>query len=303
MIGSEVRDAAVRSPVPGADPSAVLALIHTIESLPPSATGALVFGPPARPLGLILLENGLVCWAGAEPMSGRLGELIRARLDPGANPSELDTMIRKCRADASSIGDALVSGGLLSSDGLRDALRQHTAEAVLALAGRYPAGPGGERARNEEPPVWMARAKPFGARFTFSSVELLALAGAAWAPGPADEARGEMETMLRHGGFGVAFAQVAGAPGLVPIGEVQASKLTLDEAVELGAWGARAVREDGVVRGGVPRLVAALSPKGDALVAWLTGAVIYVVICPSPSSLAHVLGKRARAPSDDRSGS
>jgi hypothetical protein len=87
------------------------------------------------------------------------------------------------------------------------------------------------------------------------------------------------------------------------VGEVQGSKLTLSEVVELGAWGDRLVRADGVVRGGVPRLVAAMGLNGDALVAWLTGAVIYVVICPSPSSLAHVLGKRARAPSDDRSGS
>jgi hypothetical protein len=292
MIGSEVRDDAVRSPVPGADPSAVLALIHTIESLPPSATGALFFGPPSSPLGLILLENGLVCWAGAEPMSGRLGELIRARLDPGASQGDLDGVIRRCRAEATPIGEALVSGGLLSSDGLRDALLQHTAEAVLALA-----------ARSEEPPAWLARAKPFGARFTFSPVELLVSAGAAWAPGPASEARGEMDGMLRYGGFGLAFARMAGSGELIPVGEVQGSKLTLSEVVELGAWGDRLVRADGVVRGGVPRLVAAMGLNGDALVAWLTGAVIYVVICPSPSSLAHVLGKRARAPSDDRSGS
>lgn len=292
MLGSEVRDAAVRSPVPGADPAAVLSLIHTIELLPPSATGALIVGPPARPLGLILLENGLVCWARAASMRGRLSELILARLDPGAGSSELGKVVRRCQAEGRSISEMLVSGGLISSEGLRDALRQHTAEAMLALAGH-----------RGEAPAWVARAKPFGARFSFSSVELLVLAGAAWAPGAAEEARGEMEKMLRHGGFGVAFAKVSGSSGLVPVGEVQGSKLTLSEAIELGAWGARAVREDGVVRGGVPRLVAAMGPNGDALVAWLTGAVVYVVICPSPSSLAHVLGKRARAPSDDRSGS
>ncbi|MCK6586281.1 MAG: hypothetical protein HUU21_39365 [Polyangiaceae bacterium] len=292
MLGSEIRDAAVRSPVPGADPNAVISLINTIELLPDSATGALIFGPLDNPIGLILIENGRVCWARADVMIGRLGELLRARLDPGANSNELASLVQRCRAEGRSIGDALVSGGLVSSDGFRDALLQHTAEAVLALAGR-----------EGEPPAWVARAKPFGARFSFSSVELLVSAGAAWAPGQADEARSEMERMLRLGGFGVAFAQVSGSSGLVPIGEAQGSKLTLSEAIELGAWGARAVRQDRVVRGGVPRLVAAMGPNGDALVAWLTGAVIYVVICPSPSSLAHVLGKRARAPSDDRSGS
>jgi hypothetical protein len=289
MIGSEVQGAAVRSPVPGADPSAVLSLLQGIEALPPSSTGALVFGATERPAGAILLENGQICWARAASMKGRLAEILRARLDPGANPSDLDETIRKCRQGSGLIGEALVSGGLLSSDGLRDALRQHTAEALLALA----VLPG-------EPPTWLARSKPFGARFSLSSVELLSTAAAVCAPALADEARGEMERMLRHGGFGVAFAKAWGR--LVLIGEAQGSKLTLAEAASLGAWGARAVREDAVVRG-VPRLVAEMGAKGDALVAWLTGALIYVVICPSPSSLAHVLGKRARAPSDDRSGS
>jgi hypothetical protein len=292
MIGSEVRDAADRSPEPGSDPSAVLSLIHAIEALPPSSTGALVFGPPSKPLGSILLEDGMVCWAGAEPMGRRLGAILRERLDPGANANDLDAAIRRSRAEAIPLGEALVTAGLFSKDALRGAFRQHTVEALIALAQL-----GGE------PPAWVSRKQRFEAQFKWSLVELLAWAGTVWAPALAEEARGEMETMLRHGGFGVAFAQAGGSAGLVPIGEVQGAKLTLREAVALGAWGLRAVRENAMVRGGVPRLVAATSAQGDALVAWLTGGVIYVVICPSPSSLAHVLGKRARAPSDDRSGS
>ncbi len=293
MIGGEARDDSPRSPAPaGADPSKVYSLVRAIEMLPPSSTGALLFGPGARPFGSILLENGRVCWAGAAMLGSRLVELLRGKINPGASPSALEDTIRRCKAESTPLGEALVAGGLLSSDGLRDAFRQHTAEAMLALAGL-----GGE------PPSWIARKQRFAAQFTFGAVELLASMGAALAPEAAEEARGEMEQMLRHGGYGVAFARgLGGAGGLFPVGEVQGSKLTLGEAAELGAWGARAVRENAVVSG-VPRLVAAMSAKGDALVAWLTGAVLYVVICPSPSSLAHVLGKRARAPSDDRSGS
>lgn len=295
MIGGEARDdAAPRSPAAaGADPSAVVSLLRAVEMLPSVSTGALIFGPGAKPQGSILLENGRVCWAGAAAMGSRLVEILRGRLDPGVSPSALDETIKKCRAESTPLGEALVAAGLFSSAGLRDAFRQHTAEAIVALAGL-----GGE------PPAWVARKQRFAAQFTFGPVEILASMGAALAPGLAGAARGEMEPMLRHGGYGVAFAKGLGGAGglLLPVGEVNGSKLTLGEAVELGAWGARAVRENAAVSG-VPRLVAAMGAKGDALVAWLTGAVIYVVICPSPSSLAHVLGKRARAPSDDRSGS
>lgn len=63
MLGSEIRDAAVRSPVPGADPNAVISLINTIELLPDSATGALIFAAWIR------APAGILSWDERVPVS------------------------------------------------------------------------------------------------------------------------------------------------------------------------------------------------------------------------------------------
>ena len=44
-------------------------------ALEPGATGALLFGPPARPVGTVFLEEGRVCWAATAGMNRRLTDL------------------------------------------------------------------------------------------------------------------------------------------------------------------------------------------------------------------------------------
>jgi hypothetical protein len=277
--------------VSGADPSSALQLINTIEKLPNTATGAYVFGPAGRPGGTILVENGRVCWAVAPQMGRRLTDLLRIRLDPSASPDALREVVRRCRLESTPLGEALVENGLLSSAALRDALRQHTSEAILILS------------QADGEPSWLAHRKQrYDARFTFSPAELLASIGAAAAPDLAEEARGEMERTIGQGGGGVAFAQVGASQMLFPICEVQGAATSVDDTIRLGEWGTGALEAEALIRA-VPRLVAVLGATGDAIVTWSTGGVIYVVTCRNPSSLAHVLGKRARASPDGRSGS
>src|SRR5688572_4272691 len=103
MHSGEDRDEPLRSPVSGADPSAVLPLIATIETLRSTATGAYMFGPVGKPSGTILIEKGRVCWAGASQMGHRLTDLLRNRIDPSVNPSALEEIVRRCRLEATPL--------------------------------------------------------------------------------------------------------------------------------------------------------------------------------------------------------
>jgi hypothetical protein len=263
MAGGGLQADAPTSSIRASDPLAVLPLIEGIESLSTSSTGAFVFGSPGRPVGTILIEQGRICWAAAAKLGYRLTDILRS----------------------------LVANGLLSSDGLRDALRQHTAEAILCLS------QGGEE------PSWVShRRQRYDARFTFSPAEVLASAGAACLPELAEHARREVLATLRPESSAVAFTWVGLSAALFPICEVRSQALSARETVELGLWATRML-ELPLMHRSVPKLVVTFGAKGDALVAWISEGIVYVVICQNPSSLAHVLGKRARAAPDVRSGS
>lgn len=267
----------------GVDPMTTLPLIERIMSLSRSATGALLFGSKSHPDGAILVEGGRVCWAAAPKMRRRLTDLLKAHIDPALGPDALEELVHRCRADNTPLGETLVGQGYISSDDLRRTLRQQTSEAILFLS------------QSElDPPAWVShRQQRYDARFTFSAVEILASVGAACLPALAEKVRPEIELVLRLGGSAVAFTWVGVSAELFPIGEERGAGLTIRETFELGKWAISMLSVQPTPRES-PRLVAALGAQGDAVVAWISEGIIYVVICPNPASLAHVLGMRAR---------
>lgn len=293
MVGGELHADSPGTMLRGADPAAVLPIIEAIDKLPATSTGAFVFGPSSQPDGTILIERGRVCFAIESRAGKRLTDILRARIGPAASGSALDDIVRRCRAEGTPLGEALVTSGIVSSDGFRDALRQQTSEAMLGLC-----------QREQAPPVWIAhRRQRYDARFTFDAAELMASVGACCRPEFADRSRRELEIMLRPGGRGVAFMWAgASSSVLFPVGEKRGSGFSAQETIALGRW-AMHVLEAKLMQQSIPRLAAMLGPKGDSTVAWIAEGLVYVVLCDNPSSLAHVLGKRARASSDGRSGS
>ena len=295
MAGGGLHADAPSSSLRAADPLAVLPLIEGIEDLSSASTGALVFGAHGKPEGTILVEKGRICWAMTARMGHRLTDILRSRLDPEVGPSALEAIVRRCRDEGTPLGETLVASSLISSEGLREALRQHTSEAILFLAQR-----GGA------PPAWLAHRKHrYDARFTFSPAELLASVGAVCLPDLAEQSRAEMERLLRSvgsSGGGVAFTWVGVSATLFPICEIHGASFSVRETVDLGQWAARMLEMPLMLRA-VPQLVTVVGAKGDALVAWISEGIVYVVICQNPSSLAHVLSKRARAAPEVRSGS
>jgi hypothetical protein len=297
MAGGGLHADAPSSSLRAADPLAVLPLIEGIEDLSAASTGALVFTAQGRTEGTILVEKGRICWAATARMGHRLTDILRSRLDPEVGPRALEEIVRRCRDEGTPLGETLVASSLISSDSLREALRQHTSEAILFLA-----------QRSGEPPTWLPHRKHrYDARFTFSPAELLASVGAVCLPDLAEQSRAEMDKLLRAvgkggGGGGVAFTWVGVSATLFPICEIHGANFSVRETVDLGVWATRMLEMPLMLRA-VPQLVTIVGAKGDAIVAWISEGIVYVVICQNPSSLAHVLSKRARAAPEVRSGS
>ncbi len=286
-----------------ADPGLVLPLMESVERMPAPATGAFLFGPAQKPFGTVLVENGRVCWAGAAKLGSRLSDLLRSKLSPGADPHALEETVRRCLRTSTPLGEALVESGLMSAELFREALHKHTSEALLVLMHD-------ERAAL----TWHAHRKQrYDARFTFSPTEIMSGIGACITPDKAAEARKELERYLKAEGCGLAFFDdtshgergetESGSKNFFLVSDKRGAGLTITEMQQLGAWGRNAFLRSPFEPGSEPRLFTLRGADGDSLITWRTHDLLYVVICPSSSSFAFIVGKRTRTSPDDRSGS
>lgn len=148
-------------------PDSVLRVLSELESLPAEANGALAFGEGLTVSGVVLVEHGRVCWAAAHGLRRRLTDHLREACEPKLSHDEVEALVAACRIESKPVGEALVSQGRITPEGLRAALLQHTAESLSS----------GEH--------WTAAARwvPHKARgyqsaYTFHPVELLSYASA-----------------------------------------------------------------------------------------------------------------------------
>ena len=66
-------------------------------------------------------------------MENRLTNLLRAQGNTPSSPVDFEEVYQECHRGNLPLGETLVARGLVSSEGLRCALRQHTAEAIARL--------------------------------------------------------------------------------------------------------------------------------------------------------------------------
>lgn len=275
------RDSA-SSPAHSVPPAAVVPLFERVEDLPAGATGALLFGAERAPAGAILVEAGRICWAAVDSMRRRLTDLLRQNTEPPIRAEVLQAAFRKCRESGRPFGETLVAEGIVSEDGLRRTLRQHSAEsiAVLTLLGNLPV-------RFKE-----SKERRYDARFTFSPAELLCTIGALREPTHAAHARMRLRELLAQGGLGVAFHRSHATALPVPIGVVGADLVSVSEIVEAGQWSVGA-QDVSAAMGARAEVYAAGSSSGRFATTWLEGDVVYTIFCESTAVLARVLAKRA----------
>ncbi len=169
-------------------------LLREVERLPLEATGALLLHGPTGHCGSILIEHGRVCWIVARGLSRRLSDLLREE-SHALGPETLEDVFRWCGRHDTPLGEALVGSGLVTAEGLHQALRRHSAESLLSLAAN------GDGVDAEWVPHKHRR---YDARFTFGALELWGAVGRLCAPDAANEAGAHLSRVVRQGA-GAAF--------------------------------------------------------------------------------------------------
>ncbi len=264
-------------------PAALIPLLEEIEALPDNATGGLMFQSPVQ--GNLLLENGRVCWAAAAGMERRLGELIRAYADEPPESRRIEDVYKRCKKDSVPIVKALLDSGVLSLDGLRDVVYQHTSEALVALAHQPPA----------EDPIWVPhKNQGYDAKFTFEAAELLVGVGSVCHPELANRARLDFEALLRSGVYAVAYARTPGDGTPIPLYRSPGSYFKLKDTMALGRWAFSALDVCNKYSARA-KIAATLVDPGEYLVAWHSRGLVSVAQCEDSMSFAFIVGKRARA--------
>ncbi len=262
---------------------AIHRLLLEVESHPSNTVGALVVERGSERVGAVLVERGRVCWAVAAKMPRRLSELLVSR-STGLDTSRLEDAYRRCRASGQPFGESLVDDGLISADGLRDALASHTIDGLAVLAGR----------RRDTRRRWLSRDdRSYDPRFTFSTVELAARAGALENASQAVRARAVLDATLPPGvsGASVYRRPGAGRPLLVAHAGFDADRLGCVDA--LCRWSITTMDLCGVFANRVNVATASLS-NGATHVAWRDDALLHVAACRRAKALAKLLGRLHR---------
>lgn len=150
--------------------------MSVVESLPAGSAGALLIGARERPLGTILVESNRICWAAAAGMSRRLRDILRNLCGVAISERNLDAIYARCRLERQPLGEALVASGLVSPERMREAIKQHTIESLLALDAALTSSVW--RDTPSWPMSWVEHAgHGYNPRYTFGAAEILASAG------------------------------------------------------------------------------------------------------------------------------
>lgn len=242
-----------------------------IETIAPTHTGLLAFGED----GGIFVELGRICWVVARGTRRRLHEILQgyARSD-----ADFDAIYQRCRANGKLLGEVLVDEGHVSAEELEVALRQHSAESLVALCEQG----------DELPPLrWLTRGEQgYKPRFTFRPLDVLLDAIAIAAPDRHELANRELARVDGPDRFGGAFELGPQAPP--PVAAL--GRLGIVELAELGRTGARLPRSARELGVGV-EVAFTTTRTGQSVVAWWRDSLLCVVRCPSRAGLADLLAR------------
>lgn len=259
-----------------------VALLRQLETHP-AASGALLF----EGKGMVLFEAGRICWAMASTAQRTLTGLLQERC-AGTDPKRLQELYRRCKEEGRPLGETLVERGVISSDEFRSALLEHTAEAVYRL------GLGLDD--DQTPGRWVAhRRQRYDAAFTFDPLEIVLHTGRRYLPDVAEEGHDTLQWHLAEESRGIAFVLAEDGAALAPIAAVGQGDWKMADVSLLSEWAPRALPGWGQVN-----LFMTSWVDGGALVAWRKGRLACLASCPTPSSLAWVLGRHRRGARPDQ---
>ncbi|HEV8549122.1 MAG TPA: hypothetical protein VGQ57_08840 [Polyangiaceae bacterium] len=247
-------------------------LLARVETLPADAAGSLCFAGQ----GVLLVEDGAVCWAAAPGMRPRFTQILRYEHDPPLAREILLEVYRQCRDDQAPVVNALLASGKVSEAGLKTALFEHIAEAVahLALSGARYVG-------------FLPHAR-YDARFAFAPARILACLGARADPALADEAERALERTLVPDTSGWAFLRDGGLGAPVVVAVRGAPAVRGEEMLEIGAWTLGLFDVTGVFDADV-RVASASFGEGRYVVAWRDSRTYFAAKCANRAGAARLV--------------
>ena len=253
--------------------AAVGNLLDEVEYLPPRSTGSLTFGSA----GVVLIQEGSICWAVSNTMRQRLTDLLLTRAS-GLNRFDLEKVYRDCRGSGKPLGEELVRREIVDEEGLRWALKRHNAEALAHLA------------HSRAPGEWSPhRRQGYDPRFVFSTGEIMATVGTLRYPRHAGEAMAELRRALAGGSFGVSFVRDPECSSPQPVASMGGG-LSVSELRSLGNW-ALSLFDIGEAFDSRPRIIAGTWSGGGFSVAWRYGELFYVGACKNQRVLARIFAR------------
>lgn len=257
--------------------AAVGECLSMVDELGAAATGALVFGEPTSSTGAILVEKGKICWAVANGFTRRLTDLLRHQSEPALPKERIEEVVAQCRGDGRPLGEALVLAGLVSDQGLRNALKEQTTEAVAMIAacgvpGRF----------------LPHRNATYDPRYAFSTTEILAKVGAIQSEADSLSARAKLRAVVGSMARGAVFSRTRGQALLVGVEEDGGASFTAEQLMQISSWALGQLDVASAVATGL-RLVSSAGEDGHSIVAWKEEDLVFVAVCESPQALARVL--------------
>lgn len=286
---AEVRRRVISQPAP-ADPhfpvltipplltAEVLSRIDELGKSEESATGALVFSALEQDLGAILVEKGRVCWAMARGLNARLTDILEHSFNASFDRELVDRMIQECRENNQPFGEYLVARGIVTSLGLRSALRQQTVEAIASIAAVGAS------------PRWLPhKNRTYNPDYSFSTAELLAALGLMRKRDLADRARAGILQMDLGAITCAAYARDGGGQPLLVDLQEQAP-LTIAQVHQLARL-AQTQLDVGAVMSPQLRLAVGSNGRGQSVVSWQEKDLMFVALCPDTLSMARLFTK------------
>lgn len=260
-------------------------LLAAVDDRPASESGAFVVDGEhdGAVLGSVFVETSQVCWAAATGRGARLRHLLRENAARELDDAELDDVFARCRDEQRALGAVLVERELLSDDGLRAALKQHTVESLIAQCDG-----------SDRPATWVPhRQCGYRARFTFPPMELLAAAGAELYPAEAAGADRRVDLVGSAARTAGSFA-IGDADEAVAVRVAGTSVLAVRQLLALGEWAAAALA---VCNGFSPSVMARAieNVTGPAALGWRTARrIVHAAVIDEPAVLPDLVAELTR---------
>jgi hypothetical protein len=261
-------------------PRVVADLLGDLAALEQPATGALIVGSAEGLRGILVLDQGRLCWAATRSVGARLLELVAQTASVSDAQARIDAVLSALLKERLPLGESLLKRGVVTSDAMNAAFKRQTVETILGLA-----------ARGARPLGWIPRASlPAAVDFSFTLSEMLVACNAAMASEAVKAATTQLEEMLDEGTAAISFALDRSEHNASPIFVRGDLKLDLEQLSALGCFAVEALasaRELAMEPGG--QYVSATLDGATSVVVFRRGMLAHLAICDGADSASSVM--------------